>query len=130
MSVIPRLSTLLFSALLLSFALTDLSIASSDVDGTDPPEKTGVQSISATTWAGTDSEGHYYIFHFKSSGALHYKSPTGFWTRGTWKQDGAEVYMETNNKYSEYFGTIKGNHMQGTVRNIKGKKWRWSATKK
>ena len=87
------------------------------------------RSISATTWAGTDSEGQYYVFHFKSSSALHYKSPTGFWTRATWKQSGNEVYMETNNKYSEYFGTIRGKQMQGTARNIKGKKWRWSATK-
>ena len=89
----------------------------------------GIPSISATTWTGADSDGDYYVFHFKSSGELHYKSPTGFWTKATWKQTGDKVYMETNNKYSEYFGTIRGNKIKGTARNVKGKKWKWSATR-
>jgi hypothetical protein len=34
-------------------------------------------SVAGTMWAGTDSQGDYYEFHFQPDGALHYKSPSG-----------------------------------------------------
>ncbi|MGO9316968.1 MAG: hypothetical protein ACLPXT_02885 [Terracidiphilus sp.] len=86
-----------------------------------------VINVSGTTWVGTDSDGDYYEYTFQADGALHYKSPSGFWTNGTWKQDGDSIYMETNNKYSEYQGRITGTHIEGNAWNIKGRKWTWVA---
>jgi len=81
-------------------------------------------------WAGLDSQGHYYEYYFQKDGSLHYRSPTGFWKNGTWKQNGADIYMETNKRYSERKGVIKGNAMEGNAWNIKGLKWTWTAKKK
>ncbi len=86
-----------------------------------------VINVSGTTWVGTDSDGDYYEYSFQADGALHYKSPSGFWMNGTWKQDGDSIYMETNNKYSEYQGRITGTHIEGNAWNIKGRKWTWVA---
>jgi hypothetical protein len=84
-------------------------------------------NVSGTTWVGTDSDGNYYEYSFQADGALHYKSPSGFWTNGTWKQDGDSIYMETNNKYSEYQGRISGTHIEGKAWNVKDKHWTWVA---
>lgn len=86
-------------------------------------------SVAGSSWAGRDSENHDYVYHFKTNGELHYKSHTGFYKNGTWKQNNNQVYMETNNKYSEYQGTIVGNRMQGKAWNTAGKKWTWQAEK-
>jgi len=86
-----------------------------------------VINVSGTTWVGTDSDGDYYEYHFQTDGALYYKSPSGFHRTGTWKQDGDSIYMETNNKYSEYQGRISGTHMEGNAWSINGRKWTWVA---
>jgi hypothetical protein len=84
-------------------------------------------NVSGTTWVGTDSDGDYYEYTFLATGVLQYKSPSGLWTNGTWKQDGNSIYMETNNKYSEYQGRISATHMEGNAWNIKDKHWTWVA---
>ena len=91
--------------------------------------RSDVVSVSGTAWAGTDSEGDYYEYYFMSDGSLHYKSPTGFWENGSWKQDGSTIYMETNNRYTERIGTIRGDIMEGNAWNVKGRRWTWSAKK-
>ncbi|OEU74963.1 MAG: hypothetical protein BA869_00065 [Desulfuromonadales bacterium C00003107] len=87
-------------------------------------------SVVSTTWAGTDSDGDYYEYQFQTNGNLHYKSPTGFWKNGTWKQKRNEIYMETNNKYTERQGIISGNRMEGQAWNAEGRRWTWVAEKK
>jgi hypothetical protein len=84
-------------------------------------------NVAGTTWVGTDSVNNYYEYSFQTDGALYYKSPSGFWMNGTWKQDGGSIYFETNNKYSEYQGRISGTHMQGDAWNVKDRKWTWVA---
>jgi hypothetical protein len=79
------------------------------------PIQSDVVSVSGTTWVGTDSDGDYYEYHFMSDGSLHYKSPTGFWKNASWKQEGSMIYMETNNKYTERNGTIRGHTMEGNA---------------
>ncbi|NQT15803.1 MAG: SUMF1/EgtB/PvdO family nonheme iron enzyme, partial [Planctomycetes bacterium] len=88
-----------------------------------------VPSVAKTMWAGTDSDGDYYEYHFKKGGALHYKSPSGFHDNGTWKQDGISIYCEMNNKYSERRGSIRGERIEGDAWNVKGKRWTWSVEK-
>jgi hypothetical protein len=94
------------------------------------PKPSVATSIARTTWVGTDSDGDYYEYSFQSDGALHYKSPSGFYKNGSWKQDGNEIYMETNNKNTERKGTINGNRMEGDAWNVDGDQWTWVAEKK
>lgn len=94
------------------------------------PSQSLPASVAGTTWVGTDSDGDYYEYHFQRGGALHYQSPTGFYENGNWKQEGTSIYMETNNKYSEYQGLISGNRMQGKAWNTNGQRWTWEAEKK
>lgn len=80
-------------------------------------------------WTGTDSEGDHYEFHFQSDGSLHYTSPAGSYTNGTWKLDGSSIYFEINQRYSEYKGTLSKDEMSGEASNRQGKKWKWSIRK-
>jgi len=89
--------------------------------------QSGLASIAGTIWTGMESDGDYYEFFFMSDGSLHYKSPTGFWTVATWKQDGNTIYMEFNDKYAEREGTIQGKRMEGEGWNVTGKRWTWYA---
>ncbi len=83
-----------------------------------------------TTWAGTDSDGDYYVYHFREKGRLEYTSPTGTFHAATWRQTGARLYMETNGRYSEYEGTITGADMAGRAWNRRGHQWSWSAKRR
>ncbi|MFZ0946107.1 MAG: hypothetical protein WB930_10770 [Syntrophobacteraceae bacterium] len=87
-------------------------------------------SVAGTIWAGIDSDGDYYEYHFQPDGALHWKAPAGFDTKGTWKQNGNTIYMETHNKFAERKGRISGTHMKGKAWNVKGQKWTWAADKR
>ena len=109
------------------FALLNLAVVLAMPAFAQSPNVSSVPNVSGTTWVGTDSGGNYYEYSFQADGALHYKSPTGFWTNGTWKQDGDSIYMETNNKYSEYQGRISGKHMEGKAWNVNNKEWTWVA---
>ena len=87
-------------------------------------------SVAGTTWVVTDPEGAY-DYYFQADGALHYKSPTGFWKNGTWKQDGNAIYMETNDKFAEFQARIVGTtRMEGKACNNNGRQWTWVAAKK
>jgi len=88
-----------------------------------------VPNIAGTRWAGADSDGDHYVYTFRPDGSLHYQSPSGFWKNGTWKQDGDRIYMETNKRFAEYTGVIRGNRMEGKAWNIKNHRWTWSAVK-
>lgn len=92
----------------------------SDDDGT----------IAGSTWAGVDSDGDYYVYRFRSNGKLEYTSPTGTFHSATWRQTGSKVYLETNGRYSEYEGSIKGGKMTGRAWNRRGHEWSWSAERR
>ncbi len=54
-----------------------------------------VINVTGTTWVGTDSDNDYYEYTFVAGGVLHFKSPSGFYTNGTWQQDGDWIYIQT-----------------------------------
>jgi pimeloyl-ACP methyl ester carboxylesterase len=91
-------------------------------DRTDPDPG----SVAGTTWAGTDSYGHHYVFSYLPGGILRYTSPSGTFNNGTWRQNGDRVYMEMNDRYSQHEGVIRGSKMSGAARNVKGDRWTWS----
>jgi len=91
-----------------------------------------VINVTGTTWVGTDSDNDYYEYTFVAGGVLYFKSPQGFYTNGTWQQDGNWIYMQTyymdtRRKYSERMGQITGTHMEGKAMNVVGRTWSWVA---
>ena len=86
-------------------------------------------SLQGTVWSGTKSDKTPYIFRFKPDGVLNYTSPTGTFENSTWEQNDTSVYMQMNNNYAQYRGTIEGALMSGVGQNIKGDNWQWSATR-
>lgn len=111
------------------FVFVTLAVALATTAFAQNPYVSSVPSVSGTLWIGTDSDGDHYEYAFMPDGALYYKSPGGFHTSGTWKQDGDSIYMETNNKYSEYQGRIAGTHIDGKAWNVKNRTWTWVADK-
>jgi hypothetical protein len=90
-------------------------------------------SIAGTKWIGKESDGEALTCEFQRGGTLDYTDPDASqrtYRNGTWRQDGASVYMETNHKYAEYRGQIAGTLMSGTAKNIKGKSWTWKLSLK
>lgn len=91
-----------------------------------------VINVVGTTWVGTDSDNDYYEYTFMPGGVLHFKSPSGYYTNGTWQQDGDFIYIQTyyqdtRRKYAERLGQIKGTHMEGGAGNVVGRTWKWFA---
>lgn len=93
-----------------------------------PVPKERMDSLAGTTWSGPDSDGDDYVYTFEMDGTLSYKSPTGSYKNGTWKQFGNAVYFETNNRYSEHLGEISGKTMKGRAWNTASHAWTWKAT--
>jgi hypothetical protein len=93
------------------------------------PAKPGPISVEGTSWSGTDSEGSRYTFRFLPGGVLDYTSPTGTFRNGSWKQTGETLYMETNNRYWELSGVIKGDSLQGKATNVRGGTWTYQLKK-
>jgi hypothetical protein len=105
-----------------------LSIAFAPAPFPRPP-KPGSGSVEGTAWSGSDSVGSRYTFRFLKGGVLDYTSPSGTYRNGSWKQNGEALYMETNNRYWEFKGAIKGNSLQGSATNIRGGNWSYQLTR-
>lgn len=86
-------------------------------------------SVSETTWAGKDIRGQSILLYFAGDGSLVYKTPSGIWPNGSWRQEGDNLYFEMNKKFSEHKGTLHGNEVSGEGWTKQGYKNRWSATK-
>jgi hypothetical protein len=93
----------------------------------EPPPKVG--GVEGTVWSGIDSGGERWTFRFLKGGILDYTVPSGTYRNGTWKQTGASIYLETNRKYAEFRGAIKGNEIVGKASNRAGKNWTWKVKK-
>jgi hypothetical protein len=84
-------------------------------------------NLEGTDWKGEASIIGDMIFRFERGGVLDYTSPAGRFRKATWKQEGDSVYIEINDRFAEYRGTIRGDTLAGTADNIKDKHWTWSA---
>jgi hypothetical protein len=91
-------------------------------------ETSRADSLAGTVWEGVDSDGDPFTYRFLPDGVLEYKADktTG---RGTWKQNGSQVTMETNNRFAEFTITITGNTMTGKASNVEGRTWTFTARK-
>jgi hypothetical protein len=86
-------------------------------------------ALEGTIWRVVDSDCDNYVYEFRQGGILHYTSPRGYFQNGTWKQDGASVYVETNKKFQERNGTLNKDGIDGAGKNIKGQTWTWTASR-
>lgn len=91
-------------------------------------ETSRAESVAGTVWEGVDSDGDPFTYRFLPDGVLEYKADktTG---HGTWKQNGSQVTMETNNRFAEFTITITGNTMTGKASNVDGRTWTFTARK-
>jgi hypothetical protein len=99
---------------------------------TEPPKDGSASALSVadTTWEGKDSDGDLFVYEFKKGGDLYYRTSTGYWKNGTWRQEGRSIYFETNRGYAQYEGTVEGEKLEGRGRNVKGLRWHWTATRR
>jgi hypothetical protein len=93
----------------------------------EPPAK--FKSVEDTVWSGSDTADGRLVLRFLKGGILDYSTATGTYRNGTWKQKGGSIYLEMNNKYAEYHGTMKGNEIAGKGGNRAGLKWTWTVKK-
>jgi hypothetical protein len=85
-------------------------------------KKPPAPKLEGTTWSG-DGVVAPTTYTFEKGGTLTYRYNGETHTAGSWKQEGARVYWETNNKYCEFEGTVKGAEMTGKAWNVTGAKW-------
>jgi hypothetical protein len=85
----------------------------------DPP------ALEGTTWSGL-IDGSRIHFHFEKGGILTTRDSLRNTGYGTWRVDGNRIYMDLNNRYALYSGTIRGNQMSGTASNRAGRRWNWT----
>jgi hypothetical protein len=91
-----------------------------------------VPSVEGTTWVGehTVSDLNRIDYTFLPEGKLTYRYPNGtVYTKGSWRQDGEELYLEMNNRYAEYTVTYRDGRFEGDAKNVVGKAWRLTLTK-
>jgi hypothetical protein len=117
---------------LLGFPLVGVALASS-ADDTAAPGRDGSYEFNADALEGTVWEGRLIpeavmTVRFEKGGVLWYRysnNKGGGSRRGSWKQNGDKVYLETNNKYAEYTAVIRGNRMIGEAHNVRPFQWTW-----
>jgi hypothetical protein len=107
-----------------------LLLVASETQRPGAEEIAPVESIEGTTWTGTQFDtGDSLVLTFEKNHVLKYTTKYGTFTTASWKQAGAAIYFETNNKYAEYHGTIDGGRMSGKAGNVKNLRWTWKATR-
>jgi hypothetical protein len=79
--------------------------------------------LTNTTWTGVDGE-WVTTYRFEPDGVLFYSYTTGTYRNGTWRVDGNELYLQINNKFYQFRGTINDDTIVGEAWNVKGDRWR------
>jgi len=127
------LHTLLL-ALFASAVLLALRGPAAAGDGAAPADVTPATadlSIEGTTWV-SQAEGPdrwNIAYTFDTGGILVYSYNGTTYRNGTWTQDGDTIYLETNKKYRECKGTIRGDQIEADSWNVAGSKWKTSLTR-
>ena len=82
-----------------------------------------------TTWQGRTYEGWAMAIVFEPNGVLSYSYQGSSSKVGSWKSEANILYMEMNNKYCEFRGTVTGNALQGDSWNVAGLRWKTHLTR-
>ena len=84
--------------------------------------------LDKTAWVGRNTSDGFCIYRYRPGGVLNYTNNGGTSQNGTWWQIGNQVFMETNDHYADYQGTIAGDRITGTAFNITDYDWTWDVT--
>ena len=84
--------------------------------------------ITNSKWGGKEDKS-CIVFFFRDGGVLEYDTPSGHYVDGSWDVDGDWVYFKHKNTNFEYFGSIKGERMNGNLWSTEGKRWSWDVNK-
>ena len=84
--------------------------------------------LDKTAWVGRNTSDGFCIYRYRPAGVLNYTNNGGTYQNGTWWQIGNQVFMETNDHYADYQGTIAGDRITGTAFNITDYDWTWDVT--
>ena len=91
------------------------------------PDRGEIHDLTGTSWEMIESTGEKIVWNLEPNGVLSYKSNSGFWRNGSWKQTGTQLYIETNNKYYEAVGDLVGDVVEsGQCWNRAGLKATWT----
>lgn len=86
-------------------------------------------SLDNTRWLGSDSDGDQISWYLMPNGIVEYANPDTYYRNGTWTLDGNSFHIETNNHYADYTGTLSGDTLSGSAKNVKNSTWTWSLQK-
>lgn len=81
--------------------------------------------LDKTAWVGRSSSDGFCIYRYLPKGVLNYTTMSATYQNGTWWQIGNQVFMETNDHYADYQGTIAGGTISGRASNIANHDWTW-----
>jgi hypothetical protein len=84
------------------------------------------QQVAGSTWSGRDIWGKPLLLYFADDGTIVYKTSSGIWPTGTWRQDRAQIFFEMNDQFVEHKGDIREDEMGGEGWTKGGKKGSWS----
>ena len=87
------------------------------------------EDLSGTRWLGTESpeELGNWIFLLRPDGIVEYQQHDIELEDGRWRIEGSTIYMELNEQYAQYRGTVRHSRMVGEAQNINGDIWTWEA---
>ena len=86
--------------------------------------------LTGTEWVATpDIDNTVITWRFEKGGFLAYRSKGKYYRNGKWKQDGNQLYFETNEKYREFKGYVSGDVITGSSWNLTGAEWVTTAYK-
>ena len=77
----------------------------------------GSTELGGTTWTGDGVVNSPTKYHFHADGKMSTTYSGRTYHIGTWKQDGAKIYWECNNRYCEFEGTMDGTTISGKAWN-------------
>lgn len=86
---------------------------------------------SEALWSGSrlwqDGEGGPWTMTFKATGMVVYSYGGTTYDNGRWSQAGAKLTFDFNDHYADYEGTVAGDKVAGTMKNVNGDTGEWSA---
>jgi hypothetical protein len=96
----------------------------------EPPQKEQARyDFRGTVWQGKTYEGWVMTIVFEANGGLTYSYQNATHKTGSWKSEGNSLYVEMNNKYCEFRGTLAGTVLEGDSWNVAKLRWKTRLTR-
>lgn len=99
----------------------------------DAAPQDGAPSVEGRWFRGTESYNTNLTvwLHFYANGSAHYgnSQERATITVTEWRQQGSQVYLALNNRYSEWLLTLEGDRLTGQAQNCTGFQWKLDFTR-